>query len=74
MTELVNEKLGDKANVKVEFKEGKLVAELVYDHPVVDAGIVLKLDSEAVIEALKKAIPGTIDDVVLEAAKALLKK
>jgi hypothetical protein len=70
---IVEGQLGKEAVYKVEFKEGKLCAEVLYDSPMFDAGVVLKLDAETVLEALKKAIPGAIDDVVIDSAKKLIK-
>lgn len=72
--EIAGGKLGDKGLYKLEFKEGKLCVEVTYDHAIVDAGIVVKLDAESVIEAIKKAIPGQIDDAVLDLLKLALKK
>lgn len=72
--ELVEGKIADKADYKVEFKDGKLCAELSANLPLLDAGIVIKVKAEAVLDALKAAIPGHFDDAVLDAAKLLLVK
>lgn len=75
--EIAKGKIGEVGEYDVEFKDGKLVAIAAVSKEAT-AGVALKADvsieisARAVLEALKKAIPGTIDDAVLElAAKAL---
>lgn len=63
----------EEAKYKVEFKEGKLVADVSYSDHGLSGVVQLSLDAEFVLLALKKAIPGSIDDVVLDAAIKLLK-
>lgn len=71
--DLVGGALGDKAKYNVSFREGHLVAELNADFGVVTGGLVLMLGADAVIDALEKAIPGQIDDAILEVLRKALK-
>lgn len=71
--ELAKGAVGNEGKYRVEFKDGKLTAEFIYGHSLFDAGLVFSIDSDMVIEALKKAIPGKIDDSILDIAKSLLK-
>ncbi len=64
--DLVKGNIGSEANYAVKFENKKLVAEVLYDGKVVDSGLVLKLDLEIVKEAIKKAIPGVVDDAILD--------
>lgn len=71
--DLVHGSLGDKAKYDVAFKEGKLVAELDADFGVLTGGLVVKISAEQVLDALAKAIPGTLDDQLLGLLKTALK-
>lgn len=66
--------LGKLGKYDVEFKDGKLCLALEYDGGVADAGIVVKIDAESVLVALKNTIPGHFDDAIIDGAIALLKK
>lgn len=74
MSELAQGQIGASGNYKLEFKEGKLQAEILGTSDMVEGGIVLKIKAEAVLEALKNAIPGHFDDALIDGAKALLLK
>ena len=65
--------IGPEGKYTIKFTGGKLVAEALYDSAMFDAGVVLKLDSDSVVEALKAAIPGKIDDMIFDILKASLK-
>lgn len=71
--ELLAGNLGEKANYKVDFKEGKLQAEMLADFGPFHAGMKMQLEADGVLDALAKAIPGTIDDAMLGLIKAALK-
>jgi hypothetical protein len=62
-----------KGGYKVEFKEGKLCVEVLYDAGALEGGLTVKLDAAEVLDVLAKAIPGHIDDAILATAKGLLK-
>lgn len=76
--DIVDGKLGEVGAYDVEFKDGYLSAKAQVLAKVA-SGIVeivgeleVRVGAEAVIEALKKAIPGEIDDAILDGAKKLL--
>lgn len=72
--DIVDGKIGDKGAYDVEFKGGKLVAKVEYEVVGgVKGSLLVELGAEAVFGALKKAIPGEIDDKILDGALALLK-
>lgn len=76
--DIVDGKLGNMGAFDVEFKGGYLVGKVEVKAPiagVVDvSGVVeVRVGAEAVIEAIKKAIPGKVDDAILDVVKAALK-
>lgn len=65
--DIVDGKLGEVAQYDVEFKGGKLVAKIDAKHPIgVEGGAYMAIDARAVKEAIKKAIPGKVDDIILD--------
>jgi hypothetical protein len=56
----------------VKFEGGKLIAEASANVPYGEAGMVIKINSGAVLDALAAAIPGHFDDAIIAGAKALL--
>ena len=59
-------------NMKVEEKKVKI--ELKYDGTQADAAVMVELEVEQYLEMLKAAIPGTVDDMVIDGLKAMLLK
>ncbi len=59
---------------KYDFKveKGNLELEIDAGIPVGSVGIVVKLNAGEVLDAIAKAIPGTLDDALLGIAKAAL--
>lgn len=72
MSDLVELKKGE-ATLDVDFKEGKLRLSVSYDGKGADAGLFVDLDPEYFLDKLKAAIPGSIDDAVIELLKNALK-
>jgi hypothetical protein len=68
-------KIGEVGAYDVEFKEGKLVAKVNAGVPAVglEAEMKISLGADQVLDALAKAIPGTIDDALLGLIKGALK-
>jgi hypothetical protein len=67
--------VGKVGQYDVEFKGGKLVAKIdAKPADGVAAGVFVEVDAAVVLDALAKAIPGTIDDALLGVAKAALLK
>lgn len=73
MSEIVSGQVGPETKYAVKFEGGKLVVSGGFDSKIFDAGLTLALDTDAVIDELAKAIPGQIDDAVLQLVKAALK-
>lgn len=68
--------IGSVGSYDVEFKGGKLTAKVSLskegEFANAKADITLDIPARQVLEALKRAIPGTLDDAILElAAKGL---
>lgn len=72
MTELANIQKGE-ANLKLEIKEGNVGLTLSYDGKQADAEFKVKLTIEEYAEMLKDAIPGEIDDTVIDLIVAAMK-
>lgn len=70
--DLVKGNLGTVGKFDVAFKDGALVAELDAAVSVGSAGLVLKIEAGKVLDALAAAIPGTIDDAIINIAKGAL--
>ena len=72
MTELANVVKGE-GSLNLKFEEGKMKFEVKYDGKQADAALVIELDSGAYLDMLKEAIPGELDDTVIELLKAAMK-
>ncbi len=64
MSDLVGGQIGPEVSYDVKFEGGKLIASLAYDKGV---SVNVALDAKVVLEALKVAIPGSIDDAIISA-------
>lgn len=75
MTIIQQGPIGDVGSEKLEFVGGALVitADAKVLGSVVSAGVVMKVDSNALIDAICAAIPGTVDDVLGGVLKTALK-
>lgn len=72
--DIVAGKLGEVGSYKVHFSKGKLLAESLVSEGPLEANLVVSLDAGMVLDALAKAIPGTLDDTVIAVIKAELLK
>lgn len=72
MTELANIQKGE-ANLKLEIKEGKVFLILGYDGKQADAEFKIILGVEEYAQMLKDAIPGQIDDGIIDLIVAAMK-
>lgn len=70
--EIVKGNIGTVGKYDVEFKDGKLVMMIEEKDPVGETTLVRSISAKVVLDALKKAIPGTIDDVVINAIESAL--
>jgi hypothetical protein len=66
--------IGPEAKYDVAFKGGKLVLSLDYQGKMAGAGVSVSVDANAVISAIEAAIPGKLDDAVLELLRGVLAK
>ena len=70
---LVEMPISKETEFELEFKDGKLRLVLGYDGKGVDGGIFADLDPEYFLDKLAEAIPGNVDNMVIEAIKGALK-
>lgn len=72
--DILDGKIGAVGGYDLEFKEGKLtfVVDVAAPGGLVSGKLGLGLDAGAVLDAIAKAIPGTIDDAIISVAKAAL--
>lgn len=71
--DIVDGKIGTVGAYDLEFKGGKLSFKVGVAFEGMSADVVLAIDSDGVLDALAKAIPGQIDDTILSVVKAALK-
>lgn len=72
--DLAGGNLGNVGKWDLDFKGGMLVAKLEANvGGVVNAGLVVEIGADAVLDAIAKAIPGSIDNAVIEVIKGALK-
>jgi hypothetical protein len=71
--DIVDGKIGEVGKFDLEFKEGELRFVLDVGKFGLSAGMKVAVKAEDVIDAIAKAIPGQIDDAILQVLKAALK-
>lgn len=72
---IVDGNLGTVGSYKIEIKNGKLRAEAGANAPIgLSAGAFIEADTDTIVDAICKAIPGHFDDVAGELLKTALKK
>lgn len=72
-TSLVSKELGKEGSMDLKFTEGKLKLTLGLDSAGVDAGLYVDVDPDYFLDKLKEAIPGTIDDAIIDMLKVAFK-
>ncbi len=73
MSELASVSKGEVA-ADVKFEGGKIVLAAKYDGKGADAEVKVSVESGYFLDKLKEAIPGQIDDAVIELLKGALSK
>lgn len=73
MTDLAGGQIGSEAQYKVEFAGGKLVVSVNYQGIEAGAAVSVSVDAVSVLEALKKLIPGQVDDAIFSIIEAAIK-
>ncbi len=71
---ILDEKLGKEGNLELEFVDGELRLSASLDTKGADVGIYVTLDSDYFLDKLAAAIPGKIDDIIIETLKASFKE
>ena len=66
--------IGSDADLDIEIGEGKVKLSLGYEGKGAKAGVFVEIKAEYFIDKLKKAIPGEIDDAILEMLKGAFLK
>lgn len=65
---------GDLKLNKIELVDGRVKASAAYDAEGVDVELSVFLSFSAFLEVVKKSIPGSIDDVIIDLLKGMLEK
>lgn len=68
--ELLKQELGAEGEFEVKYEEGKLRLVLGVDTKGVDGGLFVDFEPSYFLDKLKKAIPGEIDDKIIDMLKA----
>jgi len=68
--EIVKGEIGSEGEYSLEIKDGKLRMTVGYDGKGVNTGVYLDLEPDYFLDKLKEAIPGKIDDIIIDTLKA----
>lgn len=71
--ELLNKDVSSELKLKIEIKDGKVLLSALYDGKGVDANMGVSVDSDYFLDQLKEAIPGQIDDAIIDVLKVAFK-
>lgn len=74
MTDLVSGKLNDKLGYALSFENGNLIIKGKFDGPGVDVDLAIMAEPSLFLDQLKKVIPGTVDDAIIDAIKGAFLK
>lgn len=72
--DLVNEQISKEFGASVKFENMKLIIDAEYEGKYLSNSNVTKVPVTTVLEALKKAIPGTVDDALITLLENALSK
>jgi hypothetical protein len=70
--QIADGEIGSIGHYNVEFKDKKLVLAASADFKIGNMESKITVDSNMIVEAIKKAIPGQIDDAILNLLETLL--
>lgn len=70
--DIVEVKKGD-FGLELDFVDNQLVFKIGADTKGVDISLAASVDAEYFLDLLKKAIPGEIDDIIIETIKGAMK-
>jgi hypothetical protein len=71
--EIVKHEISKEANVTVEITEGNIVLKAALDTSGLGAQLITTVNGDYFFDKLKEAIPGQIDDAVIDMLKAAVK-
>ena len=71
--ELVNKDISTEVNAEIKFVEGNIVIQGNYDGKGLGATVAVKMKTEYFLDKLAEAIPGELDDKLLDMLKVALK-
>lgn len=74
MTDLVNQELGSEGDLKIELVDKKLVISVVHNSKGAEAKVSVALKPDYFLAKVKEAIPGQVDDTVIDLLAAALIK
>jgi len=66
MVDVAEGSIGPEAKYKMEIVEGKVKISVDYDGKQADAGMYVSIEIKQFVDMLKEAIPGKIDDLILD--------
>lgn len=66
--DLINQPIGSEGNLNIRLEGGKIILEAKHNHASGSASVVISEDVKYFAEKLKKAIPGTLDDLLIDVA------
>lgn len=72
MTELANIEKGE-GNLVLKVENGKVILSIAYDGKQADAKLEVALGVDQYLDMLKEAIPGELDDAVIELLKGAMR-
>jgi hypothetical protein len=71
--EIIGTEIGPETKVNLKIKDGAIVVEVAYKGTDGYASVAVGVTPDAFLDKLKAAIPGTFDDIAIEALKAAMK-
>jgi len=70
---ILDKEMSSEADLKLEIRGGDVYLGVIYASKGAEGEVSMKISSDYFIDKLKAAIPGEIDDAILEIFKAALK-
>lgn len=72
MVDLGSGQIGAEGSYSIKFEQGKVKMQVAYAGKGADAGMHLNLDKKYFLQQLKDAIPGGIDDFIIDQLDKLI--
>lgn len=73
MVDVDNGKIGSEGTYSIKFDKGKVKIEVKHTHKSGSFSVAVEEDSVYFLDKLKAAIPGKVDDAIIEALKLALR-